>query len=157
MARTTVNIKKRHYRVLNRTPASFTQPTTAAEFSTFLATFSELGYARDKTIELAITKGDQEVLDDAKKLLQGFNCKLAGVLLQSEPGDYTAYESIENIKQDILLYAQNEKMCIFVPNALLLFEEAVKSGETETVPFVYEADNVAAKSDFRTRFAEPTV
>ncbi len=156
MARTQANIKKRHYRVLHRSPASFSVPASAAEFATFLGTFTELGYCRDKTIKVTINKGDQETLDDGTKLLQGYNCKTEGILLQSEPGDYTAYETIENVKQDILLYAQSTKQCIFFPNALLAFEEAVTSGETESVPFSFEAENVGSKSDFRTRFAEST-
>jgi hypothetical protein len=156
LARTSSNIKRRHYRVLTRAATTFTEPTSASEFDTFLATFTELGYCRDKTIKLEFSEGDQEVLDDGTKKKLGYNAVIEFILLQSEPADYTALEAIENVATDLLLYAENEEMCIFVPSALLFFGESVVSGEVEALPAKYEAENLSAKSDFRTRFAEPT-
>lgn len=156
MARTLANVLKRHYRVLHRAAAAYTQPADAAAFTTFLATFTELGYCRDKTIKLTIEPAEQEVLDDGKKKHMGFNGHIEGVLLQSAEGDYTAYEAIENVEQDILIYSEVSEMCIFLPEALLVFKEAVSSGDTETVPFEYDAENLATKAAFRDRFAEPT-
>jgi hypothetical protein len=141
---------------MHRTPTAYTQPTTAAEFTTFLATFTELGYCRDKTLKMPIEPAEQEVLDDGKKKHMGFNGHLEGVLLQSAVADYTAYEAIENIEQDIFIYSEVSEMCIFLPNAILVFKEAVSSGDTETIPFEYDAENLATKAAFRDRFAEPT-
>jgi len=155
MARTTANIKRRHYRVLHRTPEAFSQPADAAAFTTFLATFTELGYADGASIESSIETAEKIDLDDGSKLPVGIKGNLKGTLLQSEVDDYTAVEAIENIKQDVLLYSEATGMCIFYPNAILEFQEAVKSGDVEKIPFVYEAENLSAKSDFRTRFAEP--
>src|SRR3972149_7181934 len=156
MARTLANILKRHYRVLHRAPAAYTRPSSAALFTTFLATLTELGYCRDKTIKLTIESTEQEVLDDGKKKHMGFNGHLEGILLQSEAADYTAFEAIENIAQDIFIYSEVTGMCIFLPEAILAFSEAVSSGEVETVPFVYDAENLATKAAFRDRFEEPT-
>lgn len=158
MSRTLANIKKAHYRVLHRDPASFGSGNydTAANFATFLATFTELGYCRDKTIKAPITGGDEEILDDGTKLRQGYNLNMEGILLQSEPGDYTAYETIEGTAQDILLYSETRGRCVFYPNLVLYFDEQVNSGETESVPFTASVENAATKAAIRTRFAEPT-
>jgi len=156
MARTLANIEKRHYRVMHRTPAAYTQPADAAAFATFLATLTELGYCRDKTIKLTLEPSEQEVLDDGKKKHMGWNGHIEGVLLQSKTADYTAYEAIENIEQDIFLYSEVTGACIFLPEAILVFKEAVSSGDVETVPFEYDAEDLATKAAFRDRFDEPT-
>lgn len=156
MARTLSNIEKRHYRVMHRTPAAYTRPTDAAGFATFLATFTELGYCRDKTIKLTLEPSEQETLDTGKKKHMGWNGHLEGILLQSAAADYTAYETIENTEQDVLIYSEVSQMVIFVPNAILIFKEAVSSGDVETVPFEYDAEDLATKDAFRDRFAEPT-
>lgn len=155
MARTISNIKKRHYRVLHRDPASFEVPTDQSSFDTFLGTFTELGYADGKSIESTIETAEKIDLDDGTKLPVGIKGTLKGTLLQSEVEDYTAVEAIENKKQDVLLYSEDTGMCIFYPNAILEFQEAVKSGDVEKIPFVYEAENLSSKSDFRTRFKRP--
>ena len=157
MARTLANIQKRHYRVLHRAAAAYTEPADAAAFATFLATFTELGYCRDKTIKSTIESSEQEVLDTGKKKHMGWNGHLEGVLLQSEDGDYTAYETIENVEQDIFLYSEVTGMCIFYPEAILVFKEAISSGDVETIPFEYDAEDLATKATFRSRFEEPLV
>jgi hypothetical protein len=157
MARTLDNIKKRHYRMLHRTPEAYVEPADAAAFATFLATFTELGYCRDKTLKSTIEPGEKEALDTGKKLTQGLNGKLEGVLLQTDVADYTAVELIEDIEQDILFYSEISGMCIFFPYAILTFKEAVSSGETENIPFEYEAEDLANKAAFRARFQEPLV
>lgn len=155
-ARATANIEKRHYRVMHRTPAAYTQPADAAAFTTFLATLSELGYCRDKTIKLTMEPSEQEVLDTGKKLHMGWNGHLEGVLLQTLEADYDAYEAIENIEQDIFLYSEVTGQCIFLPEAILVFKEAVSSGDVESIPFEYDAEDLATKATFRDRFEEPT-
>lgn len=157
MARTTTNVQRSHYRLMHRTPESYTEPSDAATFATFLGTFTELGYCRDKTLQLGIETAEAEELDDGKELQLGVNGHLEGVLLQTEVADYTAYEAIENIAQDILLYAEVTGKCIFLPNALVFFKESVVSGEVEAVPFEYNAKNLATKAAFRSRFEEPLV
>ena len=157
MARTAANIKKPHYRVLHRTPdTGDVPPADLAAWTTLLATFTELGYCRDKTIKLEFSEGDEEILDDGTKKKLGYNALLEFTLLQSEASDYTAYEAIENLAQDILIADTTNNRAIYIPNALLFFGESVVSGEVEAVPAKYEADNLSAKSDFRTRFAIPT-
>lgn len=156
MARTLTSIKKRHYRILHRTPEAYTQPADAAAFATFFGTFTELGYARDKTIKLTLEPSEQEALDTGKKKHMGWNGHFEGTLLQSEIADYTAVEAIENIEQDIFVYSEVTGMCIFLPNAILVFNEAVSSGDTEVIPFVYDAEDLATKAAFRDRFQEPT-
>jgi len=156
MARTLANIVKNNYRILHRATATFDQPTSAAEWTTFLATFTELGYCRDKTIKATVGRGDQETLDDGTKKVMGYNGKLEGILLQSKAADYTAYETIEGDDLDVILVDETNLVCNFFPHAILFFEESVAGGETETVPFVYERENMASKSTFRIRFAIPT-
>lgn len=155
MARTLANIGKRHYRVLHRAPATFDQPADLSEWTTFLATFTELGYCRDKTIKQTIEPEEKEALDDGTKLLLSYKGTLEGLLLQSKPADYTAYEAIENTEQDVILVSSD--VCIFLGEAVLDFGEAVVSGEVETVPFKFEKEGMANKSSFRTRFLIPTV
>lgn len=157
MSRNSANVLKRHYRVMHRSPAAFSVPADAAAFATFLATFTELGYARDKTIKLTIEPSEVETLDDGTNKQMGWNGHLEGTLLQSTAADYTAYEAIENVDQDILLYSEVTLMCIFLPNALLVFLESISSGDVEAVPFTYDKTDMATKATFRTRFAEPTV
>jgi len=156
MARTLANVLKRHYRVLHRTPAAYTQPADAAAFTTFLATLTEIGYCQDKTIKLTMEPSEQAELDDGKKKHMGWNGHLEGVLLQSAEADYDAYEAIENIEQDIFLYSEVSGQCIFLPEAILVFKEAVSSGDIETIPFEYDATDLATKDAFRDRFEEPT-
>lgn len=154
--RTTAEIKKPHYRVLFRTPAAFSAPGDAAAFATFLATFTEAGYAEDKTIKMNITKGDEIVLDNGNKLLQGYNGTVEALLLQTEATNYAELEAIENIEQDWLLYAEDAGRVIFFGNAIAAIEEDLTSGETEKMPLKIEKENFANKAAFRTRFAEPT-
>lgn len=161
MSRTLANIQKRHYRILHRTPAAFDSPVdptgTAANFATWLASFTELGYCRDKTLKMTIEPSEPEVLDTGKELQMGFNGHLEGILLQSEEADYTAVEAIENVEQDILLYSEVTGMCNWLGDALLIFKESLSSGDTEVVPFEYNANDLSTKAAFRTKFEEPVV
>ena len=154
-ARTLANIKRRHYRVMHRTPAAYTRPTTAGNFATFLATFTEMGYCRDKTIKIELTSAEKETLDTGAELGMGFNGHLEFLLLQTEAADFTAYEAFEGIAQDLFFYSEVSDMCIFIPNAILIFKESVVSGEIESIPVEWNATNLATKAAFRDRFAEP--
>jgi hypothetical protein len=155
MARTLASIKRRHYRVLHRAPAAYTRPTTSGNFTTFLATFTELGYCRDKTIKVELTPAEKENLDTGAELNMGFNGHLEFILLQSTPTDFTAYEAIEGVSQDLFFYSEVSEMCIFVPTAILSFKESMVSGEIESIPAEWNATNLATKAAFRDRFAEP--
>ncbi len=155
MARTLGNIKKHHYRILHRTPASFAIPETEGQFTTFMNTFTELGYCRDKTLQSTLDPSDVEVLDDGTDLIMDYKGHLEGILLQAEIVDYTAYEAIDGVPQDILLYSETTEKCIIYLIAKLYFQEAVISGETETVPFTYDKKNIVVKTAFRIRFDEP--
>lgn len=154
--RDTTKIKKRRYRILQRTAASFTKPTSAAEYTTLLGTFTEMGYARNKSIKMTIEKGDEEVLDDGTKLLQGYNGKLEGEILQSDEAMYTELTGIENTNIDLLITDEVTNKAVFFPTVRLFFLESITSGETEIIPFVYEKENFSVKSDFRTHFDIPT-
>lgn len=160
MARTLANIEKRHYRVMHRTAAAFTSPadpeSSAANFATWLAAFTEIGYCRDKTIKTTIEAADKEPLDDGNEKHMGFNGHLEFLLNQSEPADYTAYEAIENVSQDVLFYSEVTGVCIWFGAVLLGFNEDITSGEVETVLGVADKKDAATKAAFRTRFAEPT-
>ena len=149
------SIKKRHYRLMHRTPEAYTQPTDAATFATFLATMSELGYCRDKTLKLTFEPSEEEVLDTGKKKFMGWNGRLEGTLIETEAANYTYYEAIENAEEDLFLYSEVSEMCIFFANGILVFGENLVSGETENIPFYYEASDLATKAAFRDRFAEP--
>lgn len=156
MARSLANIKKPHYRVLYRDPAAFTIPGDLAAWSTFLGTFTELGYCEDKSIILKGDKGDQITVDDGNELIQGFNFTLDAKLLQTEAADFTAIETIHGTSQDILLFAEDVNRAIFIPTAIPYFLEDATSGETESVPMSVERKNLSSQANFRTRFAVPT-
>lgn len=156
MARDVANVLKRQYKVMHRTPEAFSVPADLTSYNTFLATFTDLGYCRDKTIKLGFVKAEEEPLDTGKKKTLSYNGTLEGLLNQATVADYTAYEAIEGIEQDLLLVSHQGDVAIFLPNAILTFEEAVEGGGVETVPFKYELEGAAQKSDFRTRFAIPT-
>ena len=153
--RNSSNVKKRFYKVMHRTPAAFSVPGDASAFSTLLTSFSEIGFCEDKTIKITFEEGEKFILDDGSQKRVDFNGKVEFTLGQSLTADYTAYEAIENIAQDLFIYDATSGMCIFIPNALLFFGESVTSGEVERIPAIYEK-TVAAKVDFRTRFDEPT-
>lgn len=154
--RTVANIKRTFYQVMHRAPATFTVPGTGTDWTTLLGTMTDLGIARDRTIKIEITKGDTEPLDTGKEKIIGYSGLFECVLLQSEPADYTSYETIENVEQDLLIYSTANSKAIFVPNAILSFDESVISGETEAVTARYESANVLSKAAFRTRFAIPS-
>ena len=153
--RTLANIKRRHYRVLHRTPAAYVRPTTAGLFTTFLATFTEMGYCRDKTIKVELTPAEKENLDTGAELNMGFNGHLEFLLLQSMAADYTDYETIEGVAQDLLFFSEVGDMVIFVPNAILSFKESTVSGEIQSMQAEWNATNLGTKLAFRDRFAEP--
>jgi len=155
MARTSANVKKAYYRVLHRAPAAFSQPADAAAFATFLGTFTELGFCEGKTVKITFEEGEKFELDDGTQKRIDYLGKVEFTLAQSEVADYTAAEAIENVDQDIFLYSEGTGRCIFIPNALLFFGEAVTGGEVEKMPAIYEK-TVSNKADFRTRFSEPT-
>jgi len=153
--RTLANIKRRHFKMMHRTPAAYTRPASAALFATFLATFTEMGYCRDKTLKVILTPAEKEFLDNGAQLNLGFNGRIEGVLLQTQAADFTDYETLENLSQDYLFYSEVSDITIFVPTALLSFKEEMVSGEVEGIAFEWEAQNLATKSAFRDRFAEP--
>jgi len=157
MDRQLSDIQKPHYIIAHRTPAAFTTPADAAAWETLRDTAfaSFLGICRDKTIKMEISDGDAENLDQGDKLVMGRNGKVEGILLQTKSANYTAYETIEGVAQDLLIYSESSQKAIFIPNAILRFNESVVSGETENVPFVFEKENFQNKSDFRTRFDIP--
>jgi len=159
MGRDLTKIAKKHYRVMHRTPAVFSSADYAdlTAHTAFLATFTEMGYCRDKSIKVNIEPGEKEPVDTGKKKTIEYNGKAEWLLNQSSVADYTSYEAIEGIDQDILLLSENGLVGIFLPAAILTFKEAVTSGEIETIPCEYEAEGLAAKADFRTRYVVPVV
>jgi hypothetical protein len=153
--RATTNIKIPHYRLLYRTAAAFSEPAGASSFAVFLATFTEIGYAK-KGMTLELVKGDVEELDDGTEHVIGYNGKLEGELLQTLDTDYDEIEGLEGVSTDYLLYDEDLERCVFLPTALMYVEESVVSGEIEVIPITFTKKNVAARTSFRTRFAEPT-
>lgn len=154
--RVKTSIKKRRYRLLFRTAATFTQPTTAAEWTTFLATFTELGYARDKSIKFECKRADSEVVDEGDKVYLDYNGKVEAIGLQSAITDYTALEAIEGVDQDLLFVDDVTNRAIFVGEIAPYFDEEATGGETETINLLAEKEGLASKSAFRTRFDIPT-
>ena len=153
--RATTNIKIPHYRLLYRTAASFTEPATEGDWTTFLATFTEIGYAR-KGIRLELVRGDQEELDSGDDHVLGYNGTLTAELLQTLDTDYDEIEALEGVSTDYLLVDEVLNRAVFIPTALLYIDEAVVSGETEIIPITFSKKNVASRTAFRTRFAIPT-
>jgi hypothetical protein len=155
MARTLASIKRRHYKVMYRPPGAYTRPTTAALFTTFLGTFMDLGYCRDKTIKLELTSAEKEALDTGAELGLGFNGHLEFDLLQTQQTDIEGYEALEGVSKDYFFYSEISQMCIFIPTAIMSFKESVVSGEVESVHAEWNATNLATKLAFRDRFAQP--
>lgn len=160
-ARTLANIKKHHYRVLHRTPAALTSPadpeSSAADFATWLASFTELGYARDKTIKAPIVQGDIETLDDTNKKTMGYNLNLEATLLQSDPSDDDEYDALEGTSADLFFYSESTGKCRFYPAVILNFEEQAAGGETEATVLKCIKENASNKAAIRTIFDEPLV
>ena len=153
--RATTNIKIPHYRLLYRTAGAFAEPATASAFAVFLATFTEIGYAK-KGMTLELVKGDIEELDDGTEHVIGYNGKLEGELLQTLDTDYDEFEALEGVSTDYLLYDEDLERVVFLPTALMYVEENIVSGEIESVPITFTKKNVSSRTAFRTRFAEPT-
>lgn len=158
MARTTANVKKRHYRILHRSPAAFgpSNYDTLANWNTFLATFTELGFCEDKTINPRFEEGESIVLDDGTLKRIDYNGICEFTLVQTEVADYTVYETIENVDQDFLIVSETGGVFLFFPSMPAWFGENVISGDVEKVPAKFEKQGITDKTEFRTRGAIPT-
>ncbi len=154
MARTTDNIKKHHPRVLCRATAAFTEPASASAFTTFLATFAELGYSRNNSIKHEITPAEPEPLDDGNDHYSAFDLHLEFLLLQSEIADHTIYEAHEGIASDILFYDEVTDRCVIFFNVKPFFKVQGEGGATETVLGTADKKNVATKAAILDRFQE---
>ena len=153
-------IKRRMYRVLYREAQAFNSPVdprySEANFSEWLATFTELGICEDKNISSRIEPAAKINLDSGKVKAVSFKGIFEGKLLQSEIADLEMIRYIEGRETDFLLYSEKSNLCIFYPKALMDFKEEAKSGEVERVDFSYENSEVNSKDDFRIRFNSAT-
>lgn len=156
MARATANIKRRHWKLMFRSPASFTTPADLTAYNTLLGTMTEFGICESKTIKLEFTDGDTIEMDTGKDKLLSSNGLLEARGIQSAIADYTALLAIDNVAQDYLLVDHAGEQAIFVGAADARINESVVGGEIEGLTLRYEAKNVVDKDDFRTRFAIPT-
>lgn len=156
MARTLGNIKRRHYRVMYRATAAYTRPTSAALFTTFLATLTEAGYARGGSIKYTEEPADVENLDTGQEKNMGFNGHMEAEIIQTEPADYTALEAVEGTELDIFLYSEASGQCIFLPEWIPYFKTQVEGGATELIAMTANKTNQSAKSTLKDLFAEPT-
>jgi len=155
MSRDMTRIKATIYKILYRPPAAFISPATAEAWTAFINSFSDLGYCRAKSLKSEITPGEKETIENGKKIALSCDGKMEGILLQTAAEDYEAIETIKNKETDILLLSHAGDSVIFYPAAILAFGESVVSGETEAIPFSYEAEGLESEEQFRRRLALP--
>ena len=156
MARTEANIKRRHYKVMFRTAASFTSPADLSAYTTLVGTFTEAGICESKTIKLEFTDGDAVEMDTGVDKKLSSNGLFEAKVIQSAVADYTALLALDNVSTDYLLVDHAGAVAIFVGAATASVNESVVGGEIEGITIRHEAKNVVDKDDFRTRFAIPT-
>ena len=154
--RTLASIKRRHYRVMYRAAAAYTRPATTGDFTTFLATLTEMGYARGGSIKYTEEPADVENLDTGQEKNMGFNGHLEAEIIQTEPADYTELEGIEGAEEDLFLYSEVSGQCIFLPEWIPYFKTQVTGGETEVIVLTANKTNQSAKTALKDLFAEPT-
>lgn len=159
MARTAASVKKRRYKLYYRAAASFGAGNydTLANYTTFLATFTDAGYCR-AGLGFAIEKGDVEECDDGTELVMGFNGTFEAEFLQTTVADYSALDALEGVSTDFLLVPTGTETlhAICIPATTPYMGEEVKAGNTEVIKIMYDKKNLAEKADFRTRFTIPT-
>lgn len=154
--RANTNIKKRRYRVLYRVTAAYTEPVDAAAFTTFLATFTELGYCEDKSIKFGFQKGDAVVKDDGKKLQLDYNFHFECKAIQSSDTELNEYHGLNGDAVDLLLYAENQDgRCHVFKNVDLSIEGENVSGELDTLMVSADVEGVITKTDVHEFFDEP--
>ena len=155
-ARALGSIKRRHYRVMYRTAAAYTQPASAGDMTTFLATLTEMGYARGGSIKYTEEPADVENLDTGQEKNMGFNGHVEAEIIQTQPADYTELEGIEGTELDIFLYSEASLQCIFLPEWIPYFKTQVEGGTTEVIIMTANKTNQSAKSKLKDLFTEPT-
>jgi hypothetical protein len=155
MARNKASIGKNYYRVLHRDPAAFTTPASAADFTTFIGTLTELGICEDKSIKLNTDENESINIDTGEKCYIDELGTFEFMLTQSAVADHTRYTAVHKVAQDYFLYAEDQGRCIFIPNISMFYKEQLSGGEVEKVQAVYER-MITDKADFFTRFDEPT-
>jgi len=159
MARTAASVKKRRYKLYYRAADTFgsAQYADLSSYNTFLDTFTDAGYCR-AGLGFTTEKGDVEECDDGTEIVMGFNGNFEAEFLQTTVADYTALEALEGVSTDFLLVPTGTETlhAICIPAATPYLGEEVASGSTEVIKIMYSKTNLAAKSDFRTRFTIPT-
>lgn len=139
--RATTNITIAHWRLLYRTQTSYSaKPASAAEWTTFLATFTEAGYI-ESGVKWKAGRGDSVVLDDGTKHVLGYNGELSGKLLQIGEADFETLIGIEGSDYDFLLVDDDNQRALVVLDGKMYFDVEFTGGELQSVPFIVEFEN----------------
>jgi len=154
--RATTNIKKANWQAAYRSAAAFTEPNALADWTTFLATFTQFGYCEKGTLKTNITKSDEVDLDDNTVHVIGFDGTIEGKLLQMGETDMDAALALEGTSIDILFYDTTALRAVFVPTIRIYFDEENTGGEVQALIFKGERKGLGSRSAFRTHFDIPT-
>lgn len=158
--RLATQIKKYRYRIMYRDDDDFDSPadpeSSAANFATWLASFSEMGYSRDKTPKYELTEVDPEVLDDGNEVKMGWDLHLESELLEAMETNLDTLEALEGDYRDILFYCEVTGHCVWFGDVLPYFNDSGVGGETGLIRMVVDKKNNATKAAARTVFEEPT-
>ena len=149
-------ILKRYFKVYIRNAASYTRPTSAAEWTTLLGTFTQLGVMERKSVKLDVVAGDKIELNDGTTKVLDYKGTFEAKDVNVTPANVDDYnENYDNKDVDVLLYDETNGEARVVLNTTLEVEEHDISGDVCYLDLKTEKV-VLSKSVFRDRFTVPT-
>lgn len=154
--RATTNIVKRNYKAMYRDPDTVAAPADAAAWSTLLATFTDFGYFRKSSLEVAITKGDIEELDDGSELTLGYNLDLKFDVLQTGASEITELDGIDGEAQDVMLVDLTANRAVVYANVIVNIGETLGGTGADAFNVEITKKNASSKGAIRTMFDIPT-
>lgn len=153
--RATTNIKKRLYQIAYRDTEAYAEPADAAAWTTFLGTFTQVGYVRRSDIEGSPEKGDLEELDDGSELVQGWNLNLKFTALQTGAAEITEFDALQGSALDVMFYNIDAQRAVVFKNAICNVYPTFKGGETDSYIFEFTKKNAASVADILAQFDIP--
>ena len=154
--RQNTDIKRRAYRVLTRDPQA-DGGSVPVDWSTFFATFTEMGHTERDTLELPVEVGDTVILDDGARVVLGYNLDGSFKLLQTGDSEITEFEALNGKKQDVMFYAETAtpaRVHVFHDITLDVFL-AIGSNEVDGYTCNLVKDNAPTTGDIYISYDQP--
>jgi len=159
--RATTGIKRRGYQVLTRDviAGAGDVPADLTAWTTFLGTFTDLGFHQLDTLDLPISIQETVVLDDSQDLTISWELEGEFLLVQTEAAAIAEYDALNNKSQDVLFHAPlaSPERALVLPNIVLGLLPRIGGDQIDAYNATVVKRNAGDPSDIFSHYDVPIV